>query len=927
MVRSGLSEIRKRKGRGQAMRKTIFVAAAGMILMNPCMGGESLAAARKATNIPAESLAAALSTLAKERKFEVLYRANLVRGLRSRGARGELTTEEALALLLKGTRLSYEFLGRNTVTIIPSSSEPHTTPAMTRGKEGKRSSSRGFRMAQADKGTAASTDAVTSTGEGAMSSPQEALAEIVVTAQRRLQNIQSVPISMMAMSQDTLDDLHVHTLSDLAAVVPGLVISTPGDGIQAETDIAIRGISSGDNSPTTGIYIDDTPVMIRQDFQAGYSGSPQPAIFDLQRIEVLRGPQGTLFGASTMGGAIRYITHPPDMDSPSGYAKGEVAATDGGDPSYNLGAAFGAPLVPERLGFRVSAWYDSQGGFIDLENPYSGAITHNANSAATYVLQGALTWAPAGSLSITPAVFIQHTHSDNSDQYWIGRSFLPNEDSGHYVVGANIPSPVNDDLGVYSLAIKYTIPGAVLESDTSYLDRTYEDIDDWVAVLPYFLGGTGPTPGLSGFHPYDQNDFPTRQWVQEIRLTSQRPDARVNWVVGAYFQRTVQSTSQHISTVSPITEALYGVSSEALFGVPDYVIDGQPFSNYTEFTTVDEDRAVFADLSLRLISRLEASVGLRAEQTSVIDQRDIFAGPFAGTSYGVASPADERQNPVTPRFALTYRYSPSGMVYANAAKGFRPGGSNSPDVTQNSLCLSSAEALGLASVPDSYKSDNLWSYEIGSKDSALDHRLAVDASAFYINWSGIQTDVYLPSCGNTVTTNRGKVISQGFDLQIAAIPFSGLKLMGEVGYTDTYFPQATYGAPAFGVTPILNVAGQKFAGIIPWTASLNAEYSWSIARIFRGTQAYVRGDYRYLDKVIGANAAASGYIPAIGPDISNAYSIVNLRLGITQDNLDLSLYVDNFTRSHPPLDISYFGFLTGTAIPPLTVGITAKYDF
>ena len=302
----------------------------------------------------------------------------------------------------------------------------------------------------------AAADVGTEQDSGAPGSA-DTLGEVVVTAQRRPQDVQAVPVSMTALSQSVLNQLNIQTFSDLAAVVPGLVISTPGDGAQASTDIAIRGIYSSDNSPTTAIYINDTPVMIRQDFQAGYSGSPQPDIFDLGRVEVLRGPQGTLFGASSMGGAIRYITEAPNMISPSGYAKAEASFTDDGGPSYDLGAAFGSPIVPRELGFRASAWYQSSGGFVDMENPYSGAISRNADTANTYVLQAALEWMPIQDLKITPDVFIQHHASNNSDQYWIDRSYLPNPDVGTYVVGANIPSPVTDDLDVYSVAIRYAL--------------------------------------------------------------------------------------------------------------------------------------------------------------------------------------------------------------------------------------------------------------------------------------------------------------------------------------------------------------------------------------------------------------------------------------------------------------------------------------
>jgi len=209
-----------------------------------------------------------------------------------------------------------------------------------------------------------------------------------------------------------------------------------------------RGIFSGGNSPTTGIYIDETPIAVRQNLAAGFSGSPRPDIFDLDRIEVLRGPQGTLFGSSAMGGVIRFITPQPNLESASGYAKAEFGYTDRGDPSYAVGVAYGAPIVEGVAGFRVSGWFRSDGGFIDIENPYTGEILNrNANHDLSYTLRPAFTFAPTDSLTITPAVFIQHQHSENPDEYW--RSDLPNPEQGAHASGYGFRSPgqpATDDL-------------------------------------------------------------------------------------------------------------------------------------------------------------------------------------------------------------------------------------------------------------------------------------------------------------------------------------------------------------------------------------------------------------------------------------------------------------------------------------------------
>ena len=384
------------------------------------------------------------------------------------------------------------------------------------------------------------------------------LEEIIVTAQRREESLDKVPISVTAFSQKTMDDLHLENFQDLASIVPGLVLSTPVGGLQDINDVAIRGIFSGGNSPTTQFYIDETPVAIRTLPAAGPSASPHPLIFDLDRVEVLRGPQGTLFGSSAMGGAIRYITPQPGLNDSTGYAKLDLSYTDRGAPSYEAGAAYGAPIVSGTAGFRVSAWFQSQGGFIDKEDPYTGDILkRNANSSNSYVIRPAFTWAPAEGLTITPSLFMQHVHSDNPDSYWV--TDLPYFERGAHVSGA-IGEPANDDFNVWSLAVKYNFSGVSLQSDSSYLDRRAVTIDDFTHASEFLYSGNAFVPGLSpSWHNYFNDESYTRSIQQEFRLASQDPAARIGWVAGLYYRHALQGVVQCLpGTLDPLTEAIAG---------------------------------------------------------------------------------------------------------------------------------------------------------------------------------------------------------------------------------------------------------------------------------------------------------------------------------------------------------------------------------
>src|ERR1700733_7509152 len=238
----------------------------------------------------------------------------------------------------------------------------------------------------------------------------QAIEQVVVTATRRTENVEKVPISLSAFSDAKMDVLGVKNFAQLAKFTPGVTYDPDTNNVY------IRGIDSTAGSGTTGIYIDDTPIQLRN---LGFSSNNTlPSVFDLQRVEVLRGPQGTLFGAGSEGGTVRYIMKQPSLTDYSGIARTDVEFTQDGQPTYEDGAAFGGPIVENELGFRVSGWYRRDGGWIDQGNYRTGLTTiPDANSTDTYVLRGALTWAPIPQLTITPSIDYQNRDNGDPDQY------------------------------------------------------------------------------------------------------------------------------------------------------------------------------------------------------------------------------------------------------------------------------------------------------------------------------------------------------------------------------------------------------------------------------------------------------------------------------------------------------------------------------
>jgi iron complex outermembrane recepter protein len=754
------------------------------------------------------------------------------------------------------------------------------------------------------------------------------LQPVIVTATRRAEPINRVPISIQALSGKTIKDLDIQTFSDLVTHVPGVTLLPTTVG--TTTNVAIRGIYSASNAPTTEVYVDDTPISVRVLGGAGPQGSPYPDVFDLDRIEVLRGPQGTLFGSSAMGGVIRYITPQPDLFSASGFAKSDLEYTQNGEPSYDVGAAYGAPVSSGVAAFRVSLWERSAGGWINDVDPYSGLTrSQDGNSSASYVVRPAFTVAPVAGLTITAAMFLQRINQQNPDAYWV--TLVPQSDQGSRVSGF-IPQPSYDDLNVPSLSITYDFHDMTFQSNSSYVDRTFHDIDDETRNLEGDYAGMPLIPGLESFFSTELNIESNRVWQQEFRLSSANPDSRVSWIAGLYYRNALAHDEQLITPdLNPITEFIAGETSLQYTGIPDYYVNGIALNSYTNFFTRDVSEAIYGSATVGIIGALKANVGVRAEHSIVDDQQEAVAGPFGGVAYSNSLLPDQIGNPITPRFGLTYQLNSNDMVYASAAKGYRSGGGNAPDSIDNPLCVPSVEALGLNAVPLSFNSDSLWSYEVGTKDSMLERRLAFQLSAYDIIWNDIQTEVSLPSCSEGFTANRGKAFSRGVDLQVQALVGEHLQLNFSAGYDDAYYPSSEYGAPKHGVAPLLVAAGEKLADVVPWSLDANADYSRSIDRLWSGAESYLRLDYARLSGMPSLDPNVAGYDPLVGPFQDQGYSMLNLRVGVMRNGLDLSFYVENATNADPLLRYAHSPasspLFTAVAIRPRTIGVGAAYSF
>jgi iron complex outermembrane receptor protein len=785
---------------------------------------------------------------------------------------------------------------------------------MTTNDTARRAALAGIASALACNGAIADTSA-----PGATSQQGAELVEIVITATRRSEALLEVPLSVTALTQESLDRQAIRNVSDLARTTPGLVFTPDGQG---RTNISIRGITSTVGAATTGLYIDDTPIQIRAVGAGAVSANAYPAIFDLDHVEVLRGPQGTLFGAGSEGGTIRFISPEPSLTKYSAYGRSELAFTEHGDPSYELGLAGGGPIVGDSVGFRLSAFVREDGGWIDREPYPTGVVAaRNTNSMSTQVFRAALAFAPTSDLTITPSLMYQYRRLADTYGYWPA---LSDPAQGTFRNGYSLAQPVSDHFTLPSVKIQWNLPGMSLFSNTSYFDRASPSAQDYSYLVTELLtGGYAVIPGLPNTSA--QTSFLNAQkiFTQEVRLQSPGRGERLKWVVGAFFQDTKQEELEFVAAPTfPVFLAglTGGATVPQVFGsdmLPGSIVyQGIDHAH-------DQQLAAFGQLDYLVTDAMTLTAGLRVGK-SKFDFTNAQDGPFNGGPTSGAG--NQSETPVTPKLGLTYKPAADVMVYASASKGFRPGGANPPvSATQ---CAEDLNALGLTSAPLSYNSDTVWSYEAGSKGRFLDRRLELEASAFYVDWKNIQSNVALTNCGFHFIGNMGSAVSRGADLQASLRVTTALTLSGLVAYTDAYYKQTVLGSPLPAGGRAVIVAEGENLPVPPLQASLLGDYTFG--PFANGGQAYVHFDYQYTRGFDISRSGVFGYDPLNSH--TGASHFATARVGAKYKGWDVALFAKNLFNSYDVLSTTHetlaaTAALSQVTFQPRTLGVTAAYRY
>jgi outer membrane receptor protein involved in Fe transport len=567
---------------------------------------------------------------------------------------------------------------------------------------------------------AAQPAAAQSAATGAGTSRSDALEEVLVTATKRTESVQDVPVSLTALSAIQLEYKGVEQFFDYGTAIPNLSFGIgASDGNLGGRGIALRGIEGAN---TTGFYIDDTPVLETLD----------PHIVDIARIEVLRGPQGTLYGAESMGGTVRLITEQPSFKGLDGQVHVLGSDTDHGSFNQLVEGVVNVPLVPDTLALRASAFYEFDDGYFDkglgLETaPPTATLTH-VGSMKYYGGQIALRFEPVSGLAVTPRIMYQRTTQDGSPYSYDTATNLMQREVFDLNPGGT------DKWYLASLTINYTAPFGSFVSSTGYFDRKTFELEDDTDVTQFFLGTSSP---LASPITREQD---LRRFAQEVRFSStfQGP---VQVLVGGFYSDSTRP--RDYEWTAPGLPAAISPSDLLLS-----FIDSREAKEY----------ALFGDASYQLLPSLKATVGVRwFRDTATFHQ--LTDGLFFGGAPTIYDAPQSSESGFTPKYLLEYKVLPDVLLYAGAAKGFREGGNNialpagpPPIGCDQDLANLGVTAAGIAA----FKSDNLWNYEAGFKSSFADRRFTLNGAAFSIDWDKIQQAVHLPLCGYGYTGNAGQ---------------------------------------------------------------------------------------------------------------------------------------------------------------------------
>ena len=761
--------------------------------------------------------------------------------------------------------------------------------------------------------------ALAAAAAGAQDAPTTNLGEVIVTAQKRSEALADIPMSVSVLAGETLERQQVDNFQDLVSMVPGLSLNSNTPGI---TRVTMRGINTGGVASTVGVYVNEVPFGSSSGLANAAILSGDIDTFDMARVEVLRGPQGTLYGASALGGVIKYVANAPSTEGFDARFQGSFEDTADAGTGYALTGMVNVP-VGESFALRASGFFRNDGGYIESigNNPIPALQDPSVNIVDGTLVEDEINesevsggrvsalFQPSETFSLDLTAYFQDINSDNADVFEVDPTTLQPLYGGR-VASRYHDEPTDIEYRIYSATLDWDLGGVSLQSVTSY-SEFLEDFERDVAAVPVVALPTAQlltfawsTPGttdrlLSGMNFQNTG---TDKFTQEFRLVSPEGD-RFEWLLGAYYTDEDSIIDQNFLAVEP--------------GTSDIATDIPRFADVS-LDSKYEELALFGNATWHISDRFDLSFGARWSENDQEASQSVaitLPGFLVDPSLPPFDPFTIEQNfedlkssesPVTWSFSPRYEFSDTTSAYLRVATGFRPGGPN--------VLPPGADA------PPTYDSDELTNYEVGIRTGNADGSFSLDVAAFFLDWEDIQLFQVVNDFG--VNANGGTAESQGVEFT-ATTRSGGLSLTFSGAYVNAELTEDT--DPLVG-----GLDGDELPFVPELTLAFGGDYEWSA---FGDAMAYVGGQVAYTgDRLADFGNRVDPLDPTSARREADAYTTLDLRTGVVWDKWSIELYGKNVTDEEGITDIVAPGpFPAGAAgvalIRPRTVGLTVGVRF
>jgi len=791
-------------------------------------------------DIAPNTMSEALKVFALETDSEILFSPSLVADKSMDGLKGEYTRQQALETMLAGAGLEAQTSDEKVFMVVSTETERNKMRANIAAGDSE--------MGIAEK-------------KGYRNSGIE---EITVTANKREQDLQDVAMGLSALTGDDLNRIGAVGAQDYLAQIPGVNYNSLGRG---RSPIIIRGISTGsttfgDQQSTTAIYIDDLPSLSRW----GAWTNTDPSTFDIERIEVLRGPQGTLFGSGALGGALRVITNKPNASEFQSSVDIGQSFTQGGDDSNSINAMLNIPLVDDELALRVVAFKRNDGGYIDNTR----RDEKNINSGDTKGGRIMLSYQPYDELSLRLTATHQTDVVDDGSA-----TFRDAVDGGSYQYNGSLRAASDVSISIFNLNADYSLGSLILTSSTTYSERESEITRDVGAVTDTFFESGLDVDDVSYLVSDDVKSF-----AQEVRLSSQG-EGSLMWTVGAFF------FEQDIDTAENWNAAVLDES----------VVTGVYLPHIKE-------KAIFGEVTYEISDQLSITAGGRWFDNTFEFENPIFEGLLIGGSFPTPL-QEETSSSFTPKVSVSYHFSDDVHLYATASEGFRVGQVN-------------FGATPINGIPPTFGPDSLWNYEVGVKSILLDGKVKLNVAAFYIDWTDIQLrrTTFLPNDTAVVhVDNAGDAVSKGLEAEVTYIASDALQLGTSFTYNEATLESVLDGVD---LTP-----GSELPGTPEFSMANHLQYTSE--NLPSDMAGYIRLSHRYVGEMVSSIENSDDlYSDSYNTfDLRAGLLLSNYEVALYVENLANN----DAVTSRYDLDVDSWTTFRAYRLKPRTFGLNFRIDF